>query len=191
MIREFLGVWPVVDSSNFVAESAALIGDVRLGREASVWYNVTIRGDVHRIVIGARSNVQDNSVVHVTHGTAPTTIGEDVTIGHGAIVHGCTIHDRVLVGMGAIILDHADIGSDSIVGAGTLVTSRTVVPPRSLILGNPGRAVRSLTDDEVAMVRSYADNYVRYSRIYRGVDLPDQNPYYDVGREANRQPVEE
>jgi carbonic anhydrase/acetyltransferase-like protein (isoleucine patch superfamily) len=191
MIRSFLGVWPRLDGTVFVAESADVIGDVELGSLASVWFNVTVRGDVHRIRIGARSNIQDNSVVHVTHGTAPTTIGEDVTVGHGAIVHGCTIRDRVLIGMGAIVLDHADIGSDSIVGAGALVTSRTVVPPRSMVLGSPARVVRALTDEEVATVKAFADNYVRYSRIYLGVDVPDSNPYYDVGSAAKVQPLPE
>ncbi len=179
MIRPFLGASPAFDDTNYVAETAVIIGDVTLGSQSSVWHNVTIRGDVHRIVIGARSNVQDNSVVHVTHGSAPTHIGDDVTIGHGAIVHGCTIHDRVLVGMGAIVLDHADIGSDSIIGAGALVTSRTVVPPRSMVLGSPARVIRELTEEEVATVLSFASNYVAYSRIYLGVDTPTSNPYYE------------
>ena len=188
MIKPFLGVWPQFDDSVFLADSADVIGDVALGAESSVWFNVTMRGDVHRIRIGCRSNVQDNSVVHVTHGTAPTTIGDDVTIGHGAIVHGCTIRDRVLVGMGAIILDHADVGSDSIIGAGALVTSRTIVPPRSMVLGSPARVVRVLTDEEVVTVKQFASNYVRYSRIYLGVEVPDGNPYYDVGSASNDQP---
>jgi len=188
MIRPFLGAHPQFDDSNFIADSADVIGDVVLGPDSSIWYNVTIRGDVHRIRIGASSNVQDNSVVHVTHGTAPTTIGDFVTVGHGAIVHGCTIRDRVLVGMGAIILDHADIGSDSIIGAAALVTARTVVPPRSMVIGSPARVVRELTDEQVAQVKQFADNYVRYSRIYLGIETPTGNPYYEVGSAENRQP---
>ncbi len=179
MIRPFLGVSPQFDESNFIAPSADVIGDVTLGSQSSVWFNVTMRGDVHRIVVGARTSVQDNSVVHVTHSTAPTHIGDDVTIGHSAIVHGCTIHDRVLVGMGAIILDHAEVGSDTIVGAGSLVTGRTKIPPRSMVLGRPAKVVRELTDEEVTSIMYYANNYVRYSRIYLGLETPDTNPYYD------------
>lgn len=180
MIRSFLGVHPRFDESNFIAPSADVIGDVWLGKNSSVWYNTTIRGDVHRIRIGDHSNVQDNSVIHVTHSTAPTHIGNFVTIGHGAIVHGCTIRDRVLVGMGSIILDHADIGEDTIIGANTLVTSNMKIPPRSMVLGSPGKVVRSLTDEEVVTVKKFADNYVRYSAIYLGKDVPTSNPYYDV-----------
>ena len=180
MIRSFLGVSPRYDSSNFIAPSADVIGDVWLGARSSVWYNTTIRGDVHRIRIGHSSNVQDNSIIHVTHGTAPTSIGDFVTVGHGAIVHGCTIEDRVLVGMGSIILDHAVIGEDSIVGANTLVTSRTIVPPRSMILGSPGKVVRTLTEKESASIKDFADNYVRYSAIYLGDEVPATNPFYDV-----------
>lgn len=180
MIRSFLGIHPRYGESNFIAPSADVIGDVWLGENSSIWYNTTVRGDVHRIRIGKCSNVQDNSVVHVTHGTAPTHIGDYVTIGHGAIIHGCTIRDRVLVGMGSIILDHADIGEDTIVGANTLITSGMKIPPRSMVLGSPGKVVRSLTDEEVATVRAFADNYVRYSAIYLGKDVPTENPYYDV-----------
>ena len=178
MIREFIHRSPQVDETNFIAETAAVIGDVHLGTDASVWFSATVRGDVHRIRIGARSNVQDNAVVHVTHQTAPTTIGDNVTIGHSAIVHGCTIQDRVLVGMGAIILDHANIGSDSIIGAGALVTGGKVIPPRSMVLGSPARVVRELTEEEVASIMYYANNYVRYKNVYLGIDVPDTNPFY-------------
>lgn len=178
MIRDFIGRSPRLDESNFVADTAAVIGDVHLGRDASVWFSATIRGDVHRIRIGARSNVQDNAVVHVTHHTAPTTIGKNVTIGHSAVVHGCTIRDRVLVGMGAIILDHADIGSDSIIGAGALITGGKKIPPRSLVLGSPAKVVRELTEEEIASIMDYANNYVRYKNVYLGVDVPDTNPFY-------------
>lgn len=180
MIRSFLNTSPRYDDSNFIAPSAEVIGDVWLGANSSVWFNTTIRGDVHRIRIGHSSNVQDNSVVHVTHGSAPTHIGDFVTVGHGAIVHGCTIKNRVLVGMGSIILDDAVIGEDSIIGANTLVTARTIVPPRSMVLGSPGKVVRILSDDEVASILDFADNYVRYSAIYLGKEVPETNPYYDV-----------
>jgi carbonic anhydrase/acetyltransferase-like protein (isoleucine patch superfamily) len=179
MIKPFLGAAPQYDDSNFIAKTAVVIGDVTLGPQSSVWHHVTIRGDVNWIRIGQASNVQDNSVVHVTHGTAPTNIGDYVTIGHGAIIHGCTIQNNVLIGMGATVMDHAVIGRDSIVGAGALVTQNVEIPPRSLVLGQPAKVVRALTDEEVATIRPYADNYVRYSAIHRGDETPDTNPYYD------------
>lgn len=179
MIKPFLGAKPQYDDSNYIAETAVVIGDVTLGAQASVWHNVTIRGDVNWIRIGQASNVQDNTVVHVTHGTAPTNIGDYVTIGHGAIIHGCTIENNVLIGMGATVMDHAVIGRDSIVGARALVTQNVEIPPRSLVLGQPAEVVRKLTDEEVATIRPYADNYVRYSAIHRGDETPEENPYYD------------
>ncbi|MDX1429345.1 MAG: gamma carbonic anhydrase family protein [Rhodothermales bacterium] len=179
MIAEFLGAQPVYDDTNFIASTASVIGDVRLGSDSSVWLNATVRGDVNWIRIGKCTNIQDNAVVHVTNRTAPTSIGDFVTIAHGAVVHGCTIRDRVLIGIGAVILDGAEIGSDSIVGASALVTSGTRIPARSLVLGSPARVIRELTKEEVAGIRANADNYVQYSRIYRGVDRPDHNPYYN------------
>lgn len=157
---------PVVDPTAYVDGSAQVIGDVVIGAESSVWMNVVIRGDVHFIRIGQRSNVQDGTVVHVQHDTHPTQIGDDVTIGHGAIVHGCTIHDRVLVGMGAIILNGALVGEDCIVAAGTLVTEGMVVPPRSMVMGSPGKVRRALTDSEVARILDFSGNYVRYRLDY-------------------------
>jgi gamma-carbonic anhydrase len=157
---------PVVDPTAYVDGSAQVIGDVAIGAESSVWMNAVIRGDVHFIRIGQRSNVQDGTVVHVQHDTHPTQIGDDVTVGHGAIVHGCTIHDRVLVGMGAIILNGALIGEDSIVAAGTLVTEGMVVPPRSMVMGSPGKVRRALSDREVAMILEFSGNYVRYRLDY-------------------------
>lgn len=179
MLHPFLDVNPTIPETAFVAPSADIIGDVVLGEDCSVWFNATIRGDVHWIRIGARSNVQDGAVVHVTNRTSPTRIGEDVTIGHSAVVHGCTIQDRVLVGIGAVILDHAVIGHDSLIGARALVTGGIEIPPRSMVLGSPAKVVRELTDEEVAKVGSFASHYVQYGRIYRGVDKPDSNPWYD------------
>lgn len=167
VLRPHRGRLPVVDPSAFIDESAQVVGDVEIGAESSVWMNAVIRGDVHRIRIGRRTNVQDGTVVHVMQGTHPTRIGDDVTIGHGALVHGCTIGDRVLVGMGAIILTGAVIGDDSIVAAGTLVTEGTVVPPRSMVMGSPGKVRRSLSDEEVAFLVESADNYVRYRLEYQ------------------------
>jgi len=179
MTHPFIDASPQFDDSNFIAPSADVIGDVTLGAGASVWFHATIRGDVHWIRIGAASNVQDNAVVHVSKGTAPTTIGDGVTIGHGAIVHGCTIGDNVLIGMGAIVMDHAEIGAGSIVGAGALVTAGTIVPPGSLVLGRPAKVKRALGEEEVADIAVYARNYLRYSAIYRGAEQPGANPFYE------------
>jgi gamma-carbonic anhydrase len=125
-----------------------------------------VRGDVHWIRIGARSNVQDGTVVHVMNGTHPTIIGDEVTIGHGAVVHGCTLRGRILVGMGAILLNGVDVEQDSIIAAGTLLTEGLRVPPRSLVMGSPGKVRRQLTDDEVQSIRAYADRYVGYRLDY-------------------------
>jgi len=166
MLRPYRGRLPVVDPSAYIDDSAQVIGDVTIGAESSVWMNVVIRGDVNVIRIGDRTNIQDGTVVHVMHDTHPTTIGDDVTIGHGAIVHGCTIGRRVLIGMGAILLNGAVIGDDSIVAAGTLVTEGTVIPPRSMVMGTPGRVRRPLTDAEVASILDYSRNYVQYRLDY-------------------------
>ena len=167
MLRPYRGRLPAVHATVFVDASAQVIGDVEIGPESSVWMNVVVRGDVNTIRIGARSNVQDGCVVHVMHDTHPTRIGDDVTIGHGAIVHGCTIGDRVLVGMGAILLNGVEVGDDCIVAAGTLVPERTRIPSRSLVMGSPAKVRRSLTDDEVGSILEYSANYVRYKEEYR------------------------
>ena len=166
MLRQFKGVSPQVHASAYVDDSAQVIGDVRIGREASIWMNAVVRGDVHWIRIGDRTNVQDGTVVHVMNRTHPTAIGDDVTIGHAAIVHGCTIGSRVLVGMGAVLLNGATVGDDSIVAAGTLLTEGTVVPPRSLVMGSPGKVKRPLSDDEVASILEYSVRYVGYRLEY-------------------------
>ena|SRR5688572_13187372 len=166
MLRQYKGVGPRVHESAYVDESAQVIGDVEIGPESSVWMNVVIRGDVHRIRIGKRSNIQDGAVVHVMRGTYATTIGDEVTIGHAALVHGCTLADRILIGMGAILLNGVDVGADSIVAAGTLLPERTQIPPRSLVMGSPGKVKRPLTDDEVASILEYSERYVGYRLDY-------------------------
>jgi carbonic anhydrase/acetyltransferase-like protein (isoleucine patch superfamily) len=166
MIRSYRGTVPTVDATAFVDASAQVIGDVHIGAEASVWMNVVLRGDVNRIRIGRRSNIQDLTMVHVMRQTHPTTIGDEVTVGHSAVLHGCTIEDRVLIGMGAMLLNGAHVGAESIVAAGTLVTEGSVIPPRSLVMGRPGTVTRALTDDEVAGIRRYADSYVGYRLDY-------------------------
>lgn len=167
MLRPYRGRRPVVHPTAFVDQSAQVIGDVEVGAESSLWMNVVARGDVNTIRIGTRTNVQDGTVAHVMNGTHPLAIGDDVTIGHGAVVHGCTIHDRVLIGMGAIVLNGAVVGADSIVAAGSLVTEGMVIPARSLVMGHPARVRRPLDDDEVASILEYAKHYVEYGREYR------------------------
>ena len=168
MIRTFQGIKPTVPTSCFIETTAVVIGDVVMGEECSVWFNAVIRGDVYYIRIGERTNVQDLCMLHVTHDTHPLIIGNDVTIGHNVVLHGCAIQDRVLVGMGAIIMDGAVIGEDSVVGAGALVVEGTIVPPKSLILGAPAKVKRSVTDKELAWIKASAGNYVRYARQYMG-----------------------
>ena len=166
MLRQYKGVSPTVHPSAYVDDSAQVIGDVAIGAEASVWMNAVLRGDVHRIRIGTRSNIQDGTVVHVMNRTHPTMIGSDVTVGHAAVVHGCTINDRVLVGMGAILLNGATVGQDSIIAAGTLLAEGTTVPARSLVMGSPGKVKRVLTDGEVASILAYSERYVGYRLDY-------------------------
>ncbi|MDH4302156.1 MAG: gamma carbonic anhydrase family protein [Nitrospira sp.] len=166
MIRTFQGIKPTVPKSCFVEDTAVVIGDVVMGEECSVWFNAVIRGDVNYIRIGNRTNVQDLCMLHVTHDTHPLVIGSEVTIGHHVVLHGCTIQDRVLVGMGAIIMDGAVIGENSVVGAGALVVEGTIVSPKSLILGSPAKVKRSVTAKELAWVKESAENYVRYASQY-------------------------
>jgi carbonic anhydrase/acetyltransferase-like protein (isoleucine patch superfamily) len=157
---------PSIHPTAYIDHSAQVIGDVEIGEESSVWMAVVVRGDVNRIRIGRRSNVQDGTVVHVMKDTHATTIGDDVTIGHAAVIHGCTIEDRCLIGMGAILLNGAHVGRDSIVAAGTLVVERMQIPARSLVMGSPAKVKRSLTDEEVASIQKYADRYVQYRLDY-------------------------
>jgi carbonic anhydrase/acetyltransferase-like protein (isoleucine patch superfamily) len=166
MIRTYKGVSPRVHATAYVDGSAQVIGDVHIGAESSVWMNAVVRGDVNRIRIGDRSNVQDGTVVHVMHDTHPTTIGNDVTIGHAAIVHGCTLADRILIGMGAILLNGATVESDSIVAAGSLLTEESRFPARSLIMGSPAKVKRQLSDREVASILDFSGRYVGYRLDY-------------------------
>jgi carbonic anhydrase/acetyltransferase-like protein (isoleucine patch superfamily) len=167
MIIAFDGKTPVVDATASVHSSAQVIGDVHLGAQCSVWFNTVIRGDVHHVRIGARTNIQDNSTVHVTGGRWPTIVGADVTVAHGVILHGCTIGDRCLVAIGAIVLDGAEIGEECMIGAGALVTPGTRVPPGHLLFGSPARIVRPLTSEERDRARATATKYVRYAEQYR------------------------
>ncbi len=150
----------------FVAPTASVIGRIRLGAGANIWFSAVLRGDTNTITVGDGSNVQDTAVIHVDH-DAPAVVGSDVTIGHAATVHGCTVGDRSLIGIGATILSHAVIGADCIVGAGALVTERKEFEPGSLIIGAPARRVRGLTENELAMLRESAAHYVELGRRYR------------------------
>ncbi len=166
MIRPHRGRLPRVHPTAFIDDSAQVIGDVEIGDESSIWMCVAVRGDVNWIRIGRRTNIQDGSVVHGMLGTHPISVGDNVSIGHGALIHGCTIEDRCLIGMGAILLNGSRVGTGSIVAAGTLLVEGIQVPPRSLVMGSPGKVKRSLTDDEVAGIQGYADRYVGYRLDY-------------------------
>lgn len=158
---------PRVHPTAFIDDSAQVIGEVEIGEESSVWMCTVVRGDVNWIKVGRRTSIQDGTIVHVMTGTHPTTIGDHVTIGHAAVVHGCTIENQCLIGMGAILLNGAHIGGCSIVAAGTLVVEEMKVPPRSLVMGSPGKVKRQLTDAEVAEILLYADRYVKYRLDYQ------------------------
>lgn len=160
----YRGIHPKVDASAYVAPTADVIGDVSIGAASSVWFGAVIRGDVMPIRIGARTSIQDNSVMHATGGWADTVVGDDCTVGHAVILHGCTVGDRVLVGMGSIVLDAAEIGSDTILGAGSLVTARAKIPPGVLALGRPAKVIRALREDELRQIRESAEHYVRLGR---------------------------
>lgn len=159
----FRGLWPRLEADIFIAPGARIIGDVEMGKGCGVWYNAVIRADVHYVRIGSKSNVQDNCTLHVTHDTHPLIIGSGVTIGHNAVLHGCTIGDNVLIGMHATILDGAIIGEGSMVAAGALVSPGMVVPPGTLALGVPARVVRELRPGEVEHIVSSAIRYVGYA----------------------------
>jgi len=157
---------PRIHPTAFVAPGATVVGDVTLAEESSVWYSAVLRGDINHIIVGPRSNIQDCAVVHLAD-EHPTLIGELVTIGHGAIVHACTIDDEVLVGMGAVVLDRANIGARSIIGANSLVPTGMKVPPGSLVIGSPATITRCLTTDEQASIRTWAQKYVETSKCFR------------------------
>lgn len=156
---------PVFGKNVYIAPGAVVRGDVTLGDHSSVWFHTVIRAEAGSAVIGADTNIQDNSVIHVDHG-ADVAIGSQVTIGHGAIIHGCTIQDNSLIGMGAIIMNHAVIGKNCIIGAGTLITQNTVIPDNSLVIGNPGKILRPVTKEEIEDIRQNASYYVEEAASY-------------------------
>jgi carbonic anhydrase/acetyltransferase-like protein (isoleucine patch superfamily) len=166
-IRTFAGKAPAIAPSAFLAETCAVIGDVVIGEDTSIRYSAVVRGDVMPIRIGARTSIQDNTVIHVTSGFSGTTIGNDCTVGHSAIIHACTVEDMCLIGMGAILLDGAVIGRGSFVGAGALVTPGTVIPPGSLVIGSPAKVKRPVDRSEREQIEYGAKHYVELARAYR------------------------
>jgi carbonic anhydrase/acetyltransferase-like protein (isoleucine patch superfamily) len=167
MIKSFQGIEPQVHTTAFVELSAHVIGDVHIGEESSIWFNTVVRGDVHFIRIGNRTNVQDNSVIHVRNGTCATILEDEVTVGHSVTLHGCYVERGALIGIGSILLDDVRIGDHSIVAAGSLVSPGTVIPPRSLVMGMPARVKRTLTDVEVSGLDVFWKNYVELSKLYK------------------------
>jgi len=161
------GRHPQLAEDVFVAPGAFVIGDVSIGESSGLWFNTVVRGDVNWIKIGARTNIQDLSVIHVDSGGWPTTVGDDVTVGHRVILHGCTLSHRVLIGMGAVVMNGVQIGEDSIVGAGSLLTENTVIPPRTLSLGSPCKVKRDLTDGEIQLIKLSALHYAELAAKYR------------------------
>lgn len=165
MILDFNGIKPVIDKTCYISESVDIIGDVVIEKNANIWFGTTIRGDMSKIYIGENTNIQENSVVHVDF-NCETNIGKNVTIGHRTIIHGCTIADNVLVGMGSIILNGAKIGKNTIIGAGSLVTQNKEFEEGVLIMGSPAKVVRKLTEDEIKSIEQSAKNYVEMSKKY-------------------------
>jgi carbonic anhydrase/acetyltransferase-like protein (isoleucine patch superfamily) len=167
LIRSYRGHMPQIAPSAYIDPQAVIIGDVVIGEDSSVWPCAVVRGDVHYIRIGARTNIQDGSVLHVMRDTNALVLGDDVTVGHSVTLHGCTIESRCLIGMGSIILNGAVIGAGSIIAAGTIVPERTVVPPGSLMMGQPAKLRRTLTAEDLASVDAYSRRYVEYKETYR------------------------
>ncbi|MFZ0519445.1 MAG: gamma carbonic anhydrase family protein [Candidatus Acidiferrales bacterium] len=167
MIRSYRGRLPQIAPSAYIDPQAVIIGDVTIGEDSSVWPCAVVRGDVHYIRIGARTNIQDGSVLHGMRGTNPVVLGDDVTVGHSVTLHGCTIESRCLIGMGCIILNGAVIGTGSIIAAGTLVPERTIVAPGSLMMGQPAKLRRALAAEDLDSIDAYAQRYVEYKETYR------------------------
>ena len=167
MLRTYKGRQPRIAPTAYIDAQAVVIGDVEIGEHSSVWPCTVVRGDVHYIRIGARTNIQDGSVLHVMRDAHPLILGDSVTIGHGCVLHGCTIESRCLIGMGSIILNGAKIGAGTIVAAGTLVPEGTVVPPGSLFMGHPGKFRRALTAEDLTSIDAYAARYVEYKEAYK------------------------
>lgn len=183
-IRPYRGKYPQIAASAYIDPAAVVIGDVVIGEDASVWPRTVVRGDVHYIRIGARTNIQDGCVLHVMKDEYPLILGDDVTVGHSVTLHGCTIESRVLIGMGCIILNGAVIGSGSIVAAGSLVTERTMIPPGSLVMGSPAKVRRPLAEADIESIGKYAERYAGYRGIYRN-EAEERGERIDWSRDEN------
>ncbi len=167
MILPYLGKIPQIHPTAFIVEDADIIGDVTIGAKSSVWFKAVIRGDVHYIKIGARTNVQDGALLHVTHDTHPLVIGDEVTVAHRVILHGCTIKGKALIGMGAIVLDGAVVNENVIIGAGAVVPPGMVIPSGALVVGVPAKVKRELGEKEIQLIKESAQNYIRYAENFR------------------------
>ncbi len=189
MIYPYEGKYPEIHPSVFMTEDVIVIGDVHIAEDASIWFGTVIRGDVHRVTIGARTNIQDNCTLHETWQKYPLTIGADVTVGHGAVLHACTIEDGCLIGMGAKVLDNAVVGAESLVAAGSVVLENSVIPPGSLVAGVPARVLRPLPEQRRNGLKLYSQNYQHYVAQYRkhrdldrGLDFHSYLEYKRTGR---------
>ncbi|MDC0956845.1 gamma carbonic anhydrase family protein [Flavobacteriaceae bacterium] len=172
VIKPVNGKLPQIEEDCFIAENATIVGDVIIGNQSSIWFSAVIRGDVNSIKIGNKVNIQDGAVVHATYKTSPTNIGDNVSIGHNAIVHGCTIHDNVLIGMGSIVMDDCIIESNSIIAAGAVVTKNTVVPSGSIYAGTPARKIKDISKELISgEINRIANNYVKYSNWFSDDDM--------------------
>ncbi|HWP44497.1 MAG TPA: gamma carbonic anhydrase family protein [Blastocatellia bacterium] len=166
MIRSYRSMIPKIAATAFIEASAQIIGDVQIGEHSSIWFNCVLRGDVYHIRIGHSTNIQDGTIIHVTGGLHPTIIGNYVTVGHGVVLHGCTVKDRSLVGIGSIVLDGVTIGEESLIAAGSLLTPGMTVPPRSLVMGSPAKVRREVTDEEIARIDMHWRHYIEYKNNY-------------------------
>ena len=167
LVRPFQGIFPKVAAGVFIADTARVIGDVEIAEDASIWFGSVLRGDVGAIRIGARSNIQDLSMLHMSLGISNTVIGADVTVGHHVVIHGALIGDGALIGMGAILLDNCEIGAEALIAAGTVVTAGTKIPPRTLVVGQPGKVLRDLKESEWLQGRTLAARYVEVAKAHR------------------------
>jgi carbonic anhydrase/acetyltransferase-like protein (isoleucine patch superfamily) len=174
VIRSYRSHWPQIAPSAYIDPAATIIGNVTIGEKSSIWPQVVVRGDVHWIRIGSRTNIQDGSILHVMKDQFPLAIGDNVTVGHGVILHGCMIESNVLIGMGAILLNNVRVGSGSIIAAGTLVPEGTQIPAKSLFMGHPGKFRREVTERELQGIEGYASRYVEYAENYKheALNLP-------------------
>ena len=166
VVKPYKGTFPKIHPTVYMSDNVYVIGDVEIGEDSSLWFGAVVRGDVNYIRIGKRTNIQDNSVVHVTHDTAPTIVGDNVTVGHRVILHGCVLGNNILVGMGAILMDGVEVEENVIIGAGALVTQNKKIPSGVLVAGVPAKVIRDLREEEIRMIEESAQNYVQYKNVY-------------------------